>query len=270
MAKPVSAASGQYQNIALYNNGMQAAQVFLLTALLSTATYYAMKEAQKHTKNWKIQPFQEGHVPANLAWASLAMAYTSFGIAQTKLPNHYNFIKFIQQIQGQVFENTDPALINNNRQYNKRSQIVGQLNDQRYNNRITLVDTPIAADTGSTLIALLIGNAHKLSEEQAVRVMNQLEYQVFGDPSSDVGLLFFKIYQDGALVQDGTKNKELKLSFTDTHCIVEGKRDYIFREGETEIFTLEINVKHEIPKAEDGVETASYSWKINEIRNLPT
>lgn len=270
MAKPVSAASGQYQNIALYNNGMQAAQVLLMTAILSTVTYYAMKEAQKHTKKWKIQPFQEGHVPANLAWASLAMAYTSFGIAQTKLPNHYNFIKFIQQIQGQVFEKTDPALINNNREYNTRPKIVGQLNDQRYNGRITLVDSPIAANTGSTLLDLLMGGAHNLSEKQAVRVMNQLEYQVFGDPSIDVYQLFFKIYPDGALAEDQAKDTEMKLSFTDTHCIVEGKRDYVFRNGLTEIFTVEINVKHEIPKAEGGVETASYSWKINEIRNLPT
>ncbi|MCB1109753.1 MAG: hypothetical protein KDK64_02140 [Chlamydiia bacterium] len=260
-----NAAIGRYQGIVLNRQLWQVAEVALITTVLSVVTKLTMDQAAKLT-NWKIAPLK-GDVAPNLAFATLVMAYISFSIRQTSVPTSVNLYQFLTQIREEEFKNEDKALVRRNvGQYGAKGAILAQLNDPRYQ-RITLNSTPRAeGNTGDELFQLLTAT-HGLSEERAVRVLNQLEYQMFADPTVDISRALFPVLPTGAVAQK-EEGKSMDLTITETHFQITGKCVLEFKEGETDLCDIEVTVQLSIPKDEAGEESGSYTWKVSDVKDF--
>ena len=147
-------------------------------------------------------------------------------------------------------------------QYGDKDAILAQLNSPRYN----LITLNGAA--GDQLLQFLTGEPNKLSEERAARVLNQLEAQVFGDPTIDIQAFFFQIFPSATIGQDdrGASTYDLSVA-ADSFDIQVSKPMRIIHGTDTlAYFSLTVNLS--IPKEEATPGTASYTWTITEVNNL--
>jgi len=243
-------------------------EVTAITAVCALLTKFAMKEAQRLSK-WKIEPFQ-GNVPPNLAFGTLFIAYISFGLRVTKVHPLKNFHQFLTDILNSNNTVRDNTLIERNMgEYSEKDAILAQLNSPRYN-FITLKGAAITKDgtAGDQLFELLTGEPNQLSEERAARVLNQLEAQVFGDPTLDIQIFLYQILPSATIGQDdrGASTYDLSVA-ADSFDIQVSKPMRIIHGTDTlAYFSLTVNLS--IPKEESTPETASYTWTITEVNNL--
>jgi hypothetical protein len=243
-------------------------EVTAITAACALLTKFAMKEAQRLSK-WNIEPFK-GNVPPNLAFGTLFIAYISFGLRVTKVHPLKNFHQFLTDILNSNNIVRDNTLIERNMvQYGDKDAILPQLNSPRYN-LITLNGAAITKDgtAGDQLLQFLTGEPNKLSEERAVRVLNQLEAQVFGDPTIDIQAFFFQILPSATIGQDerGATTYDLGVAADSFNIQVIRPMRIIHGTDTLAYFSLTVNLS--IPKEEATPETASYTWTITEVNNL--
>ena len=111
---------GRHQRIVLKCQLWQIAEVALITTVLSVMTKFMMDKAAKLTQ-WRIAPLR-GDIAPNLTFATLLMAYTSFGIRQTSTPPLVNLYQFLTEIRGEAFQKEEKELVGRN---------VGQYGDKR-------------------------------------------------------------------------------------------------------------------------------------------
>ncbi len=245
-------------------------EVTAITAACALLTKFAMKEAQRLSK-WNFEPFK-GNVPPNLAFGTLFIAYVSFALRTTKVHPLKNLHQFLTDILNSNNIVGDDTLIERNMgQYSKKNAIVAQLNSPRYN-LITLNSTAITKDgtAGDQLLALLTGDPNNLSEERAARVLNQLEAQVFGDPTIDIQGFLYQVFPFATIGQDERVEAKPKYDLTVTadSFDVQVSRPMRIIHGTDTLAYLSLTVNLSIPKKEATPETASYTWAITEVKNF--
>ena len=183
-----------------------------------------------------------------------------------------NFHQFLTDIYNSDNTVRDDTLIKRNMgQYGDKDKILAQLNSPRYN-FITLKRAAITKDgtAGNQLFELLTGEPNKLSEERAVRVLNQLEAQVFGDPTIDIQTFFYQILPSATIGQDDriADTSTYDLSVTEDSFDIQVSKPMRIIHGTDTLAYLSLTVNLSIPKEEATLETASYTWRITEVNNL--
>ena len=248
-------------------------EVTAITAACALLTNFAMKEAQRLSK-WNFEPFK-GNVPPNLAFGTLFIAYISFGLRTTKVHPLKNLHQFLTDILNSDNIVRDDTLIERNMgQYSEKDAILAQLNSPRYD-RITLNGAEITKDgtAGDQLLALLTGGPNNLSEERATRILNQLEAQAFGDPTTDIQGFFNQVLP---FLPSATIGQDERVEATSTYDLtvtadsfdVRVSRPMRIIHGTDTLAYLSLTVNLSIPKEEATRETASYTWAITEVKNF--
>ena len=262
----------RYNNIWANNLIRSSLQVAAITAACALLTKFAMKEAQRLTK-WNFEPFQ-GNVPPNLAFGTLFIAYISFGLRATKvhpLKNVHQFLTDILNTETTVFDDT--TIEKNMVQYGDKDAILRQLNATRYN-FITLNGAAITVEqgkdstAGDQLFEFLTGEPHNLSEERAVRVLNQLEVQAFAGSVEEIRTFFRQILPSANILPDATCSKTCDLSVSENSFDIKfiGSMRILEDTNLLALFSLTLNFS--FPKDAAAQETASYTWKITTVKNL--
>ena len=107
---------------------------------------------------------------------------------------------------------------------------------------------------------------HQLSEEDAVRIMNQLEVQIYSQPFSELK----KNLEVGELMLRGVPGAQSPISLTTggEEFVVNGQTQYeivdMSKDG-ARVASLDVNVTLRIPKSEEQRESGAWSWRVGQI-----
>ncbi|WP_316356674.1 hypothetical protein [Candidatus Neptunichlamydia sp. REUL1] len=107
---------------------------------------------------------------------------------------------------------------------------------------------------------------HLLSEGAAVRIMNQLEVQIYSQPFSELK----KNLEVGELMLRGVSGKHspISLATVGEEFVVNGQTQCeivdVSKDG-ARVASLDVNVTLRIPKSEEQRESGSWSWRVNQI-----
>ena len=107
---------------------------------------------------------------------------------------------------------------------------------------------------------------HQLSEDAAVRVMNQLKVQIYSQPFLELK----KNLEVGDLMLRGVPGKHSPISLTTggDEFVVNGQTQYeivdMSKDGAC-VASLDVNVTLRIPKTEGQRESGAWSWRVNQI-----
>ena len=107
---------------------------------------------------------------------------------------------------------------------------------------------------------------HQLSEEDAVRIMNQLEVQIYSQPFSELK----KNLEVGELMLRGVPGAQSPISLTTVgeEFVVNGQTQYeivdMSKDG-ARVASLDVNVTLRIPKSEEQRESGAWSWRVGQI-----
>jgi len=107
---------------------------------------------------------------------------------------------------------------------------------------------------------------HQLSEDAAVRIMNQLEVQIYSQPFLELK----KNLEIGDLMLRGVPGKHSPISLTTEgeEFVVNGQTQYeivdMSKDG-ARVASLDVNVTLRIPKTEGQRESGAWSWRVNQI-----
>ncbi len=107
---------------------------------------------------------------------------------------------------------------------------------------------------------------HLLPEDAAVRIMNQLEVQIYSQPFLELK----KNLEVGDLMLRGVPGKHSPISLTTVgeEFVVNGQTQYeivdMSKDG-ARVASLDVNVTLRIPKSEEQRESGAWSWRVSQI-----
>ncbi|MCB1109754.1 MAG: hypothetical protein KDK64_02145 [Chlamydiia bacterium] len=177
--------------------------------------------------------------------------------------------RILTALQKQTYTLSDHAMIASNDKFPKES-IIGQL-ERNYANGL-MVDGYVYDGSNGwfghpyTIAQIYkeLTETHLLPPERAVRLMNQLEVQIFATPFERLQMHF----QTDQFVLRGARGQKSPIALTTTeveHFVVKGTSMYeiidMNRDGAC-VATLGVNVTLHFPKSEEGQEMGEWSWSI--------
>ena len=250
-----------HQNIYINQMLWQGVQMTVVATALGAITQLAMQKAQSYSK-WNVAPFK-GEIPPDLAFATLCVAYTHLGFILTKPDRLKNFHTFLSEIRAKPQTIQDDTMIERNLEhYGAKEAILGQLNAPRYDQ----LKEGANGNAGTLLLAELTEKG--MHEGQAVRLLNQLEHQVFAAPIVDL-TQFFDSCVAGVTVDavDG-QSATGRLQIDGDTFKTEITRQLNIRDGSQILGQMRLTVEVNFPKEAGGPETASYRWEVTKVEDF--